>query len=250
MMPAVNRTLKRILLVVAAVVVLGGIATVYYVYFYDQADEEFSQADVDDRLDQVTVPGSSEGTATDDSTGGTSAPAGDGVDGTWAIAAESEVGYRVNEVINGLDKIANGRTTSVIGSLTIAGTVVSEGGFTVDMASIESGESRRDGQFRTRIMSVDEFPTATFTLTAPIDFGEIPAEGGTVTAEATGDLTLHGVTKTVTFEVQATFKNGLIGVLGQIPVVFAEYEIPNPSFASITTEDHGLLEFVLVFARS
>jgi hypothetical protein len=50
--------------------------------------------------------------------------------------------------------------------------------------------------------------------------------------------------------VQATFKNGLIGVLGQIPVVFAEYEIPNPSFASISTEDHGLLEFVLVFARS
>ena len=67
--------------------------------------------------------------------------------------------------------------------------------------------------------------------------------------QATGDLTLHGVTKSVTFEVKATFKNGRIGVLGQIPVTFADYDISNPSFASVTTEDHGLLEFVLVFVR-
>ncbi len=249
MISPVNRTLKRILIAVAALVVIGGGITVWYVYVYDQADEEFSQSDVDERLDTGTVATiATEGTA--DTTGGTAAPAGDGVDGTWNIAAESEVGYRVNEVINGLDKVANGRTTAVTGSITIEGTTVSAGEFTVDMTTMDSGESRRDGQFRGRIMSVDQFPTATFVLTAPIEFGEIPAEGGTVTAEATGDLTLRGVTNSVTFEVQATFKNGKIGVLGQIPVVFADYEIPNPSFASVTTEDNGLLEFVLVFARA
>ena len=57
----------------------------------------------------------------------------------------------------------------------------------------------------------------------------MPADGDTVTATATGDLTLHGTTKPVTFDVQATYKNGLIGVLGQIPIVFADYGIPNPS---------------------
>lgn len=246
-----NRTLKRILIAVAALIVIGGGITVWYVYLYDQADEEFDQADVDERLDSGTVAiTTDDATEATGGTGATTAPAGDGVDGTWNIAAESEVGYRVEEVINGLDKTANGRTTAVTGSITIDGTSVSAGEFSVDMATMDSGESRRDGQFRGRIMAVDQFPTATFTLTAPIEFGEIPAEGGTVTAQATGDLTLHGVTKSVTFEVQATFKNGLIGVLGQIPVVFADYEIPNPSFASVTTEDHGLLEFVLVFARA
>ena len=37
-----------------------------------------------------------------------------------------------------------------------------------------------------------------------------------------------------------------IGILGSIPVVFADHEIANPSFGGITTEDEGLLEFVLV----
>ncbi len=41
--------------------------------------------------------------------------------------------------------------------------------------------------------------------------------------------------------------NGKIGVLGNIPVVFADYSIANPSFGGVTTEDNGLLEFVLVF---
>ena len=99
-------------------------------------------------------------------------------------------------------------------------------------------------------MIVGKFPTSTFVLTAPIDFGAVPSEGGTVNATATGDLTLHGTTKSVTFDVQGTFKNGLVGVLGQIPVVFADWEIPAPSIGSIRTEDNGLLEFVLVLQHA
>ena len=81
--------------------------------------------------------------------------------------------------------------------------------------------------------------------------GELLAatEGAAVTATATGDLTLRGVTNPVEFEVTAKLENGKIGVLGAIPVVFAEYQIANPSFGGITTEDNGLLEFVLVFAQ-
>ncbi len=239
-----SRTVKRLLLLIAALVALVAIGTVVYVYVWDQADEEFDQGDVVDRLDATTVVSGST-----DSTSGTASPA-DGVDGEWIIGGESEVGYRVNETINGLDKTANGRTKDITGSLTIEGTTVTAGEFTVDMTTVSSDEGRRDGQFRGRIMEVDQFPTATFVLTEPIDFVQIPAEGGTVTAEATGDLTLHGVTKSVTFEVQATFKNGLIGVLGQIPVTFADYAIDNPSFGSVSTEDHGLLEFVLVLDRA
>jgi hypothetical protein len=39
----------------------------------------------------------------------------------------------------------------------------------------------------------------------------------------------------------------LIGVQGSIPVVFADYKIANPSNGGVETEDHGLVEFVLVF---
>ena len=99
-------------------------------------------------------------------------------------------------------------------------------------------------------MRVDEFPTSSFVLTSPIDFGTVPATGETITATATGDLTLRGVTKSVTFELTATLDNGKVGVLGNIPVLFSDYGIPNPSFGTISTEDNGLLEFVLVFERA
>ncbi len=127
---------------------------------------------------------------------------------------------------------------------------MTEGSFTVQVASITSDRSNRDNQFRGRVMQTDEFPTATFTLTAPIELGSIPADGEQITATATGELTLHGVTNAVTFDVTAQTDGSTIGVLGSIPIVFADYGIDNPSNGMVTTEDNGLLEFVLVFVRA
>jgi hypothetical protein len=36
-----------------------------------------------------------------------------------------------------------------------------------------------------------------------------------------------------------------------VPVLFSDYNIQNPSFAGfVTTQDHGLLEFLLVFNKA
>ena len=83
-------------------------------------------------------------------------------------------------------------------------------------------------------MSADEFPTATFALTQPIELGVTPTDGAEVTTQATGDLTLRGVTNSVTFDVTAKQENGLIGVQGSIPVVFNDYGIANPSNGGVT----------------
>lgn len=169
--------------------------------------------------------------------------------GTWTLTSDSTLGYRIQEVVSGLDSEAAGRTSDATGTLTIDGTKATAAEFTVNMASMTSDSDRRDGQFRTRIMTVDQFPTATFVLTSPIDFGSAPGEGETITATATGDLTLRGVTNSVTFEVQAKLENGKIGVLGSIPVLLSDYEIPDPSNQVTKVKDNGLLEFVLVFER-
>jgi polyisoprenoid-binding protein YceI len=71
-----------------------------------------------------------------------------------------------------------------------------------------------------------------------------------INASATGDLTLRGVTKSVTFPVTARRNGANLEVTGSIPVVFADYNIPNPSSAGITTEDNGVVEFLLVFAQA
>jgi polyisoprenoid-binding protein YceI len=256
-----NRRWKWIVGAAVALVALVVAGSFIYAKIINKSDPAFDQKTVVSLLDaaSTTVAGAST-TSLDPSSSAVSTPAttesttaaqtaAGGIDGTWTITAPSEVGYRVKESINGFDTTANGRTQSITGSMSASGATITEGQFTVDMTTFTSDQSRRDAQFNGRIMDVATFPTSTFVLTAPIDFGAVPDEGGTVTASATGDLTLHGTTKSVTFDVQGTFKNGLIGVLGQIPVVFADYGIPNPSFATTTTEDNGLLEFVLVLAR-
>ncbi len=99
-------------------------------------------------------------------------------------------------------------------------------------------------------METAQFPEASFSLTEPIELDTLPVPGEQITARAVGELTLHGVTRSVEFEVTAEAGADRIGVLGNIPIVFADYDIDNPSRSGITTEDHGLLEFVLVFERA
>ncbi|HAP77639.1 MAG TPA: YceI family protein, partial [Acidimicrobiaceae bacterium] len=239
---------KKIVIGLVAVTVLGvGAVYAYLLWFKEDAPPALDSSDLDDALGgDTTVPSADGGTTLPADT--TVAPInGEGVDGVWTIAqADTTVGYRVQEVLGGVDTEGAGRTNQVTGSLTLAGTQATAGEFTVDMASVTSDSDRRDGQFRDRIMSVDEFPTATFVLTAPIEFGAIPAEGESITATATGDLTLHGTTLSVTFEVEARLENGRIGVLGSIPILFSDYGIPDPSNSFATVKDNGLLEFVLV----
>ena len=186
-------------------------------------------------------------TTTTASTAGATAGVLDGVWNVDPTDASTTFGYRVQEVLGGVDTTATGRGNEIEGSITIAGTTVTEGSFTVQVASITSDRSQRDGQFTGRIMETSQFPTATFTITQPVDLGTIPADGEQVTASVTGDLTLHGVTNSVTFDVTAQTDGTTIGVLGEIPIVFADYGIDNPSTGFVTTEDNGLLEFILVF---
>jgi len=171
--------------------------------------------------------------------------------GAWKIANGTTVGYRVKEVLFGQDNEATGRTTSVTGGLTITGTTVSKANFTVDMTTVSSDQAQRDNQFQNRIMDTADFPTATFELTSPINFGSEPAIGKHITANATGKLTLHGTTKTVTFPVQAQRRDAqTIEVQGDIPVTFSDYNIDNPSGGPASVGSSGTLEFLLELSPS
>jgi polyisoprenoid-binding protein YceI len=117
------------------------------------------------------------------------------------------------------------------------------------MRAVTSDESRRDNQFNGRIMSTSTYPTSTFVLTKAIDLGTVPADGTQVGVTATGKLTLRGVTKTVTIDLTAQRSGTTIKIVGSVPIVFAEWSIPNPSAGPATTGDSGELEFLLVLAR-
>jgi polyisoprenoid-binding protein YceI len=203
----------------------------------------------DDAPAPLTLDGSG-APATSATSGATGSADTTGVEGTWTATEGSQAGYRVNEVLLGRNTEAAGRTDDVTGEIVIAGTKVTAATVTVDMTTVASDESKRDNQFRGRIMNVAAYPTSTFKLTQPIDLGDLPADGEKITVPATGELTLRGTTKTITIDLVARRNGANIEVNGTIPIVFAERGIPNPRFGPVTTEDHGELELLVVFGRA
>ena len=235
----------------ALVVLAVGGTWVYINLIKDDPPERLSL----DTDTSTTTDGSTATTATTATTGTTdttttaSGATGDGVEGTWKVTSGSQAGYRVKEVLFGQSAEAVGRTSDVTGQVVISGTTISSGSFTVDMTTVESDESRRDGQYRGRIMDVATYPTSTFTLTKPITVSSLPAEGTEVKVKATGDLTLRGATKSVTIDLAAKRTGNTIKVAGSFHIVFDEWDIPNPSFGPASTEDNGEMEFLLVLSR-
>jgi len=230
--------------VVALVVLFVGGPFVYINFIKDDAPARLT-------FEDATTTSAGSGSSTSASSAATGTPtAANPIEGTWTVTDGSQVGYRVKEVLFGQSAEAAGRTSDVTGQVTIAGTTVVAASFTADMTTVASDESRRDGQFNGRIMNTSEFPEATLALSQPIDLGSVPGDLVEVTDSVTADLTLRGVTQSVTFDLKARRNGANLEVNGSIPITFADYGIPNPTTAGITTEDHGELEFLIVLSKS
>jgi polyisoprenoid-binding protein YceI len=238
--PRLRHPVRWVVGAVAVIAVLAVAGPFVYIHFLDRAPAALTLP-----ATSATAGAAPAGTETAGTTASTS------IAGTWDAGAGSVVGYRVSEVLLGQNATAVGRSSSVTGHLTISGTTVTAATFSVPMATIHSDKSQRDAQFDGRIMDVAAYPTGTFTLTRPIALAPVPAAGAVRDYTASGRLTLHGTTRAVTFSLRAELVNGRIEVTGSIPVLFADYNIQNPSFAGfVTTQNHGTLEFLLVFTKS
>lgn len=174
-------------------------------------------------------------------------------DGEWTSASGSRAGYRVeDELLRGATVTATGYTEDVTGSITLAeeGTRITEATFTIDVATITSeGFGQRDNAFR-RVMETDQFPTATFALTQPVELDEFPAEDVEITIPGvTGELTMHGVTRTVTFDATAIRGGSRIDVKALVPVTYTDFGIQNPSNSFAKIGDAGLVDVAIGFTK-
>lgn len=181
-----------------------------------------------------------------------------GLDGSWSIDtsigsfsdfSDSWVGYRVDETLAGnRANTAVGRTPDVTGTLALSGTQITSVDITANLSTLQSDDDRRDGQLHRQALETDQFPQATFKLTTPIDLGTLPADGQTINVTATGELTLHGVTKTVQVPIEARLSGDVVTVVGSIEIRFADFSVEQPvSFAVLSIDDHGTMEFQLHF---
>ena len=180
-------------------------------------------------------------------------------DGVWYVdtdsgsfsfeeASGSFVGFRVKEELVKIGDItAVGRTEQVEGELSIQNGQLVSVSISADLSAIVTNDSRRDNAAR-NAMNVRENPIASFVLDQPVDLPE--TDGSQIALQAEGQLTVNGISKAVIFELEAEAVARSIVVVGQTEVIFADYDIAVPSASIVVSaEDHGVVEFQLLFVR-
>jgi polyisoprenoid-binding protein YceI len=242
---------SRLLVIVAIAAIAVGVGGFIV---YDQVLRGDSAA-------ALTLPTASTSPATSTAPGASTVPAAsfDGsVAGTWNVATDSVAGYRVREQLASLpaESDAVGRTSAVSGSITLetsgSTTTLTAGQITVDTTSIASDKSQRDGRLRTEGLQTDTYPTATFKLTKAVAVPAAALAGTGSDITLTGDLTLHGVTKSVDIPAKAQLVNGTIQVAGSISFPLSDYSIVAPNLGGIIVSiaDNGTLEFLVDFSKA
>jgi polyisoprenoid-binding protein YceI len=257
---------KMTYLLVAALLVVAVAGGFVYWFLRDDAPAEVS-------LEGATAGATSSAasTATGDTATGDTASAdgetaasenGGDLSGQWVVdtttgefdyerATGTFAGFRIEEELSGIGSTtAVGRTGEVDGTITVEGTVVSEANFEIDLRSLTTNDSRRDDAVASAL-EVDQFPTATFVLSEPIDFGDAGTTGEPVVAVAVGELTLHGATQSIEMPIEAQLVEDTIVVVGSAGITFADYGVEMPSSPIVlSVEDNGVIELQLLLTRS
>ena len=234
-----------------AVGLLVAAAGLWWFFSGDTPDEVSLDAATASVADDVEDPSSADADADADAD----------ISGVWTVDTEtgtfdyesatgSFVGFRIAEELSGIGSTtAVGRTGDVTGSLTIDGSTVTDATFTVDMTTLTTNDSRRDNNVQDAL-DTDRFPTASFTLSSPIDLGDGAARGEPVTATVTGDLTIHDITREVAIPIEAQLVDDTVVVVGSTNITFADFDVAvPPSRVVLSVEDNGPLELQLLFTR-
>jgi len=226
--------------VVAGILALGaaGLAVVYFVVFAGSSPQKLA----------LSSP-------TPSAAGSTANPSSSPAAGTWTVTSGSQAGYRVREQLASLaaPSDAVGRTSAVTGTVTLAqsasGDSVTAASVTVDVSKLSSDQARRDQRIHSQGLESDRYPTGTFQLTTPIALPATAASGQAINVSATGALTVHGVTRTVTIPIAARLTGSKIELVGSITFPFSQFGMTPPSIGGfVSVQDNATMEFQLLLA--
>jgi polyisoprenoid-binding protein YceI len=226
----------------AAILLIGalGVGFVYFVVFPGSAPKKLA----------LSAATATPGTAT--SASAVSSPGA----GTWTVASGSQAGYRVREELAfiGAPSDAVGRTSSISGSFTLTqsatGGTVTAASFSVDVNTLSSDRSMSDQRIHSIGLESDRYPKATFQLADPIALPATAGNGQVTQVAATGQLTIHGVTRTVTIPINARYTGSKIELVGSITFPFSQFGMTPPSIGGfVTVQDNATMEFQLELTR-
>ena len=234
---------RRIVLTTAALVIVIGAMAAYGVWrVISNAPDEVSLDAAVASLETSEVVGqdlSTEGTWVIDSDSGSF---------TFEEASGSFVGFRIKEELARIGKItAVGRTGEVDGELRIGAGELQSVSVSADLSTLITNDSRRDRAAR-NALNVSENPIASFSMDKPVALSA--TDGSAVSLKVKGELLINGIGREAEFDLQAQLVGETVVVVGSTEVVFADYDVEVPSAVIVVSaEDHGGVEFQLLFVR-
>lgn len=157
----------------------------------------------------------------------------------YAFTDESKIGF-VGSKVTGSHE---GGFEKFSGTFQIAGDQPGPGPHTIeiDMNSVWSDAEKLTGHLKSPdFFDVEKFPTATFNLTSAE-----PAEGAD-TFTITGEFTLHGVTKTITFPAKITNEAGTAHLNAEFSINRKDFGIVYAGKADDLIRDGVVIKLAMV----
>ncbi|MBP05659.1 MAG: hypothetical protein CL728_02800, partial [Chloroflexi bacterium] len=163
---------------------------------------------------------------------------------------EITANYRVTEQLARLPSPiqAVGYTNSITGGIYIdsLGNPDSNSILNIDLSSLKSDESNRDNYLKRNSLETDKFPEAVFEIKDIIGLNTeslMNTGKNDFEMQLVGDLTIHGVTKTKTWNITASSESGKLKGKGSVSFPFSDFDMKIPQlFFIISVEDKITLE--------
>jgi polyisoprenoid-binding protein YceI len=172
---------------------------------------------------------------------------------TWNVDPSSKATIKVREQLvrlpSPIDALIN--ITGAQGAFTLNpdGTFASNSKISVDMTTVTTDDRQRTDSIRRDPLEVTRFRTSELVPKTAIGLTLPLPSSGEFTFKLIGDLTLHGVTKTVTFDVRATRADGKLTATATASPSwkFGDFGMQPPtSFSVLSIVDEIRMEFALV----
>ncbi|MHB8646454.1 MAG: YceI family protein [Thermomicrobiales bacterium] len=169
----------------------------------------------------------------------------------YTIAGDkSEAKVTVNEKLANLPAPSDAvlTTNAIQGQLFLgADTKPVEGAkIMVDLRTLKSDKAQRDNYIRTNTLQADQFPLAVFVVTGVDGWTGPLTEGKQMTFKLLGNMTIHGVTKPVSFDTTAMMQGGAISGTATTNFKFEDFGLTPPSLSIVKASDLIKLDLNIV----
>jgi polyisoprenoid-binding protein YceI len=171
-------------------------------------------------------------------------------------AANSHASYHAQEQLVGrnLPSAAVGTASGVSGSIVLApdGSIAADQSqIQVDLRKLKSDESRRDNFIQGSTLQTGRFPMASFVPREAQGLPNPLPTSGQLAFQLAGDLTVHGVTRPVTWQVTAQFDGGSVSGDATTNVNISDFGMTPPKAGPVLSIQDGLtLELSFAAASS